>query len=231
MTRKTVVIALAVLVLLVLVPDNAWAWSPGTHIFLGQSVLANLQFVPGTLAELLRAHPLDFLYGSIAADTSFAKKYAPVGRHSHAWHVGQEIVELAGRSGLRAFGFGYLAHLAADVVAHNFFVPRQLVLTSSTRALGHSYWEGRFDMHIGEAAARRAREVLAGDHAAPTSTSTGSSRQRSSAWGPTAGCSAGWYNSPTGPTGGAWSSSRPTRAGGTCRSPTSSGTSRRRSTS
>ena len=79
--------------------------------------------------------------------------------------MGLEIVELAGRAPLRAFGFGYLAHLAADVVAHNFFVPRQLVLTSSTRALGHSYWEGRFDMHVGDAYARTAHDIIAGDHA------------------------------------------------------------------
>ncbi len=164
--KRVFVIGCAVALLLALIPHDAWAWSPGTHNVLGQSVLANLQSLPGYLAALLEAHPLDFLYGSIAADTSFAKKYAPVGRHSHAWHVGQEIVELAGSDALRAFGFGYLAHLAADCVAHNFFVPRQLVLTSSTRALGHSYWEGRFDMHIGEAAARTAREVLAGDHGA-----------------------------------------------------------------
>ncbi len=160
------IVAGLVLGLLVALPHAAWAWSPGTHIFLGESVLANLRFLPGWLAELLQDHPFHFLYGSIAADTSFAKKYAPVGRHSHAWHVGQEIVELAGRAPLRAFGFGYLAHLAADVVAHNFFVPRQLVLTSSTRALGHSYWEGRFDMHVGDAAASTARAVLEGDHAA-----------------------------------------------------------------
>lgn len=162
--RRVAVIALLVVVLLAAIPHAAWAWSPGTHIYLGQSVLANLQFLPGYLAELLQTHPVDFLYGSIAADTSFAKKYAPVGRHSHAWHVGEEIVELAARPRLKAFGFGYLAHLAADVVAHNFFVPRQLVLTSSTKALGHSYWEGRFDMHVGDGAARTAREILAGDH-------------------------------------------------------------------
>ncbi len=164
--KRAVVVAGIALLLLVLLPHQAWAWSPGTHIFLGQSVLANLQWLPGYLAELLQAHPLDFLYGSIAADTSFAKKYAPVGRHSHAWHVGEEIVELAGRPSLRAFGYGYLAHLAADVIAHNFFVPRRLVLTSSTRALGHSYWEGRFDMHIGEESARTAREVIGRDHGA-----------------------------------------------------------------
>ncbi len=147
-----------------LVPHDAWAWSPGTHIFLGQSVLANLQILPAQIAELLSASPVDFLYGSIAADTSFAKKYVPLGRHSHAWHVGQEIFELAGSPRLRAFGLGYLAHLAADVVAHNFFVPRQLAITSSTKALGHSYWEARFDMHVGENHARTAREVIGRDH-------------------------------------------------------------------
>lgn len=151
---------------LALFPADGWAWSPGTHIFLGQSVLANLPLLPGWIAELLRAFPIDFLYGSIAADTSFAKKYAPVGRHSHAWHVGQEIADLAGSESLRAFGLGYLAHLAADVIAHNFFVPRRLVITSSTRALGHSYWEARFDFHIGETYSRKAREILLADHSA-----------------------------------------------------------------
>jgi hypothetical protein len=154
------------LIALVLFPHDAWAWSPGTHIYLGQSVLANLQLLPGVIAEILHAHPFDFLYGSIAADTSFAKKYAPVGRHSHSWHVGQEIEDLAPTPALRAFGLGYLAHLAADVVAHNHFVPRQLALTSSTRALGHSYWEARFDIVVGDHYARLARDVIGLEHGA-----------------------------------------------------------------
>lgn len=165
MKRAALALGLA-LVLLALFPQDAWAWSPGTHIFLGQTVLANLPALPQAIAELLAAHPLDFLYGSIAADTSFAKKYVPVGRHSHSWHVGEEIYELAGSPPLRAFGLGYLAHLAADVVAHNFFVPRQLVVTSSSQALGHSYWEARFDMHVGDAHARTARELIQRDHGA-----------------------------------------------------------------
>ena len=167
MTARRVALATLVAVLLVaLLPHDAWAWSPGTHIFLGQAVLENLNILPAAAAELLRGWPLDFLYGSIAADTSFAKKYVPVGRHSHAWHVGQEIHDLAGSPGQHAFGLGYLAHLAADVVAHNHFVPRQLTVTSSTMALGHSYWEARFDMHVGEEYGRRAWEVLQHDHSA-----------------------------------------------------------------
>ena len=149
---------------IVLFPSVAHAWTPGTHIYLGESVLANLHQLPIAVADLVRAFPYDFLYGNIAADTSIAKKYAPVGRHCHAWHVGQEIFDLAHTDPLRAFGLGYLSHLAADTVAHNFFVPRQLVLTSSTTALGHSYWESRFETHLGDVYARTAKEVIQREH-------------------------------------------------------------------
>ena len=163
MKRLGAAVLLAAVALLLL-PDTAYAWTPGTHVFLGESVLANLHQLPSAIADLLRAFPYDFLYGNIAADTSMAKKYAPVGRHCHAWHVGQEIFDLAHTDPLRAFGLGYLSHLAADTVAHNFFVPRQLVLTSSTVALGHSYWESRFETHLGDAYAREARDVIMKDH-------------------------------------------------------------------
>lgn len=155
---------LAALLVLVLSPADAWAWTPGTHVFLGDAVLRNLSLIPSGIAELLAAHPADFLYGSIAADTSIAKKYAEVGRHCHSWHVGMEIHDEAEPPALRAFALGYLSHLAADVVAHNFFVPRQLAVTSSTSALGHSYWESRIDTHIGDPWPRRARELLRIDH-------------------------------------------------------------------
>jgi hypothetical protein len=161
-------LALAVLgvgLILLLVPHQAHAWTPGTHIYLGESVLANLSFLPPGVAELLRAFPFDFLYGNIAADSSIAKHYAPLGRHCHYWHVGQEIHDLAGTEALRAFGLGYLSHLAADTIAHNYFVPRQLMLTSSTAAVGHSYWETRVEAHLGDAYAKVAKDVIQLDHA------------------------------------------------------------------
>jgi len=120
--------------------------------------------LPGNVAELLEAFPYDFLYGSIAADTSIAKKYAEAGRHCHSWRVGLEIHERAPQGRLRTFALGYLAHLAADVVAHNHFVPRQLAVTSSTSALGHSYWESRFETHLGGDSPHRARELILLDH-------------------------------------------------------------------
>ena len=162
--RFAVAIPVAV-VLLLLLPDAAWAFGPATHVFLGRHLLDALYLVPPGIAALLRAYPQSFLYGSIAADISFAKKYVPAGRHCHFWHVGEEILAGARNDRLRAAAYGYLAHLAADTIAHNFFVPRQLLLTSSTKALGHSYWEHRLDIQLGEPYTSVAREtVLAYDH-------------------------------------------------------------------
>jgi len=147
-----------------LTPSDAWAWTPGTHVFLGDALLRSLHLLPPVVAELLQAFPYDFLYGSIAADTSIAKKYAAAGRHCHSWPVGFEILDRARDEPLRAFSLGYLAHLAADVIAHNYFVPRQLAVTSTTSAIGHSYWENRIETHLGEGPARRARELILLDH-------------------------------------------------------------------
>jgi len=158
--RRLVPPLLIALGLLLLLPDAAWAFGPATHVFLSEQLLGSLSLLPSALSDMLRAYPLSFLYGSVAADISFAKKYVPAGRHSHYWHVGEEILDQAANDRLRAAALGYLCHLAADTIAHNFFVPRQLVLTSSTKALGHSYWEHRLDVSLGESMAARTRDVV-----------------------------------------------------------------------
>ncbi len=157
---QALVVAGIAAILLAVLPDAAWAFGPATHIFLGQHLLDSLHLIPASIGDLLRAYPQSFLYGSIAADISFAKKYVPAGRHCHFWHVGEEILAEAGNDRLRAVAYGYLSHLAADTIAHNYFVPRQLLLTSSTKALGHSYWEHRLDIQLGERYTTTAREVV-----------------------------------------------------------------------
>jgi hypothetical protein len=148
-----------------LIPEPALAWGPATHVALGEAVLGALYLVPPAIQAVLARFPLHFLYGSIAADISVAKKYVPEGRHCHNWAVGEEILQSADSERLRAVGYGYLAHLAADTIAHNVFVPRQLLLTSTTQALGHTYWEHRMDMHVGEEFLSKARHlVMEHDH-------------------------------------------------------------------
>jgi hypothetical protein len=152
--------AVLAIVLVLLLPDAAWAFGPAAHVYLGTHLLDALTLIPPMIADLLRAHPQSFLYGSMAADISFAKKYVPAGRHCHFWHVGEEILQAAENDRLRAVGYGYLSHLAADTIAHNFFVPRQLMLTASTKALGHAYWEHRLDVQLGQKYTALAREVV-----------------------------------------------------------------------
>ncbi len=150
---------------LLLIPEPVAAWGPATHVALGEALLGALYLVPPAVRTVLERYPLHFLYGSIAADISVAKKYVPAGRHCHNWSVGEEILSSARGGPLTAVGYGYLAHLAADTVAHNVFVPRQLLLTSTTQALGHTYWEHRMDMHVGEEFLRKARHlVVDNDH-------------------------------------------------------------------
>ena len=162
---KTVAALWVALAWILLHPESLWAWGPGTHIALGESVLASLYLLPPAVRAIIESHPLHFLYGSIAADISFGKKYVPEGRHCHHWHVGEEILAAADSPRLSAVGYGYLAHLAADTVAHNFFVPRQLLITSTTKAIGHTYWEHRMDIHVGEEYLTKARHlVMENDH-------------------------------------------------------------------
>src|SRR5437773_12582553 len=85
----------AVLLLLMVTPSVAHAWTPGTHIFLGEAVMRSLALLPSSIAELLAAYPYDFLYGSIAADTSIAKKYAAAGRPCHSLHRRFELHDTA----------------------------------------------------------------------------------------------------------------------------------------
>ena len=143
-----------------LAPAPAWAWGPGMHVLVGTEILGALGLLPLAVAEILRRYPLDFLYGCIAADITFGKRHAPVGRNCHHWHVGEELYEAANSDGSRACALGYLTHLAGDTVAHNYFLPRQLLTSAATQVIGHSYWEHRMDVHLGQAYLRAAFHLI-----------------------------------------------------------------------
>ena len=130
------------------------------HVLIGTELLAALGLFPAAIAGLLRRYPYDFLYGCIAADITFGKKYVPVGRHCHHWHVGEELYDAADSDTTRACAIGYLTHLAGDTIAHNYFLPRKLVTSANTQAIGHSYWEHRMDIHLGQAYLRAAFHLI-----------------------------------------------------------------------
>lgn len=99
-----------------------------------------------TLQRLLRRYRLAYLYGCVGADITQAKKYTRSEQaHCHSWRVGWHVLEQASTDEQRAFAYGYLTHLASDVLSHNHFVPIQLVVSYRAFAFRHVYWEARFD--------------------------------------------------------------------------------------
>jgi hypothetical protein len=137
-------LSIAVLLLLLL-PSTAFAWGPGAHLEFGLTALAHLSLLAPGIALALRKHPEDFLYGNIAADITVGKNLSPYRKHCHNWQVAFTLLTNSQSDAERAFAWGYLSHLAADVVAHNYFIPYKIVEHFRRRGPSHAYWEIRFD--------------------------------------------------------------------------------------
>ena len=152
------VVALTLLAL----PAQALAWGPITHLVHGWEVTGNPTILPAALQELLSLNRLAYLYGCIGADITQARRYARnLYSHCHHWGVGFKLLEAARSDEERAFAYGYLSHLAADVYSHNHYVPSQLIASYPARTLGHVYWEARFDTAQDRKRWRLPHQVLA----------------------------------------------------------------------
>ena len=150
---------LTALTLLLMIPDTVLAWGGGTHLLIGLDVLARLQQLPPQIASLLGSCANDFLYGCLAADIIIGKKHTHYLLNCHRWRVGARLLQSAQDDSQRACAYGYLCHLAADVVAHNYYVPYKTIRSFSTISLRHTYWELRFEAFIEPQIWERAREV------------------------------------------------------------------------
>jgi len=126
-------------------PREAWAWGAGVHLQVGMYALDNLALLPHALQNILAAHPYDFLYGCISADITIGKKYTHYLKHCHSWRVARQILAAANSDSQRACAWGYFSHLAADTVAHSYFVPVKMIRTFNTVLLKHTYWEMRYE--------------------------------------------------------------------------------------
>ena len=116
------------------------------------------------MAAILSRHRLSYIYGSVAADVVFAKRLSRVKQACHHWSTGLALLQAAKDDRGRAFAYGYLSHLAADTVAHNKYVPHQILVSGSSVNFGHTYWEVRADAAADEGACRLLRNVIDLDH-------------------------------------------------------------------
>ncbi len=146
--------------LILFAPDSAWAWGVGMHIAQGSFIMENLAMIKPAIAMVISANPMDYLYGSISADIFIGKGYKRREDHCHNWSVGLKVLEESHDDSTKAYAYGYLSHLAADIIAHNYLVPKMLSTQPASDRVGHVYWEFRADRFIKKRYWKMASKVI-----------------------------------------------------------------------
>lgn len=151
--------------IILITSDHAFAWGAGIHIAEGSYVLDHLHLILPRIAEALKTFPYDYLYGCISADIFIGKGSKRRDDHCHNWSIALKMLEIADSPLRFSFAYGYLSHLCADIISHNFYVPNQLYLTNSTKKLGHIYWEYRSDAYIEKKYWKLANKIISRQNA------------------------------------------------------------------
>lgn len=158
-----VVYLILAVILIVLWPSDALAWGPGTHLEASLALLKDAVRFSPLVAPLIKRFRDEFIYGMVSPDVLVGKKYAGALHHCHNWKIGREILNRCKSDRQRASAYGYLAHLACDIVAHNYYIPYMVISSFDGRMRNHTYWELRFDVHVPPSVWQEVRKVIDGD--------------------------------------------------------------------
>jgi len=142
---------------------EAWAWGPAMHTAIACRILQDGIAILPAIAQIIKSFPREFVYGSLAADFFVGKGSKPREGHSHNWQTGFRLLRKARSDQDAAYAYGFLTHLAADVIAHNYFVPNLIHQVSTWRKMGHLYWEAKADRAVGPIYMDIAKDILSKD--------------------------------------------------------------------
>ena len=144
--------------------EAALAWGPAIHTVTALSALDGVGMILPSVSGIITSFPLEYMYGSLAADFFIGKGKTGKAGHPHNWEGGFKFLNEAGDDREAAFAYGFLSHLAADIVAHNFFVPNLINSYPAWTRKGHLYWEVKADYLVGPNYIKIARDILSMDH-------------------------------------------------------------------
>lgn len=125
--------------------DFLYAWGPLTHIAIAGEIIKLIGVISIPALEKILKFKNEFIFGNVYADVILAKNLVDYREHSHNWKTGIRILKKAKTSQEKSFALGYLCHLASDCIAHNYYVPRYLILSYKKLFMKHTYWEMRYD--------------------------------------------------------------------------------------
>jgi hypothetical protein len=144
--------------------DGAWAWGPAVHTVISCNILESSAQILPAIAAVIQSFPNEYIYGAISSDFFIGKGEKKKKGHSHNWETGFKFLEETGSENEAAYAYGFLSHLAADVIAHNYFVPDLIHRTSRWKRIGHIHSEAVADRSVDPAYLKIARDILSMDH-------------------------------------------------------------------
>ncbi|MBN2060563.1 MAG: zinc dependent phospholipase C family protein [Deltaproteobacteria bacterium] len=141
--------------------STASAWGPAIHTVIACRIIdeAGFNILPA-ISSVIQSYPLEYIYGNMAADFFIGRGQKKKKGHSHNWESGFSLLNESRSEREASYAYGFLSHLAADVIAHNYFVPLQLSRHSTLKKIGHIYSEVMADRFVGPFYMRIARDVL-----------------------------------------------------------------------
>jgi hypothetical protein len=161
---KIAIILSVIIIKELMFSDGAWAWGPAVHTVISCNLLGSFsQILPG-IASIIQAFPYEYIYGSMSADFFIGKGQKRKKGHSHNWETGFRFLSEVNNEKEAAYAYGFLSHLAADVVAHNYFVPDVVHRAARWKKFGHIYSEALADKSVDPLYLKIAMDVLAMDH-------------------------------------------------------------------
>jgi hypothetical protein len=139
---------------------GAWAWGPAIHTAISCSVLDNARQILPEIAAIIQNFSMEYIYGNLAADFFIGKGQKRKKGHSHNWETGFKLLSEAESEREASYAYGFLSHLAADVVAHNYFVPDYMNRLLMWKRVSHFYTEAVADKYTGPFYLKMAMSVL-----------------------------------------------------------------------
>ena len=161
---KSLIFLIVYIIIQFIDAECALAWGPGVHTAIALSSLDSASLLLPSIARVITSFPIEYMYGSLSADFFIGKGQRKKRKNPHTWEGGFRFLSEAIDERETAYALGFLSHLAADVMAHNFFIPNLLSAYPGRGRMGHLFWEIKSDYLIGSAYTRIARGVLDMDH-------------------------------------------------------------------
>lgn len=128
-----IIIFLPIAILLVFAPD-LFAWGFETHINIGLNIIETTSF------QLIKNYPAHFLLGNIFPDFfNLFKNFSALKKslNTHSWQTVSQLFLNAKNNEEKSFAHGYAAHLSADIIAHNYFIPNYFLSKSNKKVFAH----------------------------------------------------------------------------------------------